>query len=242
MKLRLSLALSLSLLASVHQAAATADQHVLLKSPIVEFVDGKSIGIDAHVIRLMLQVRSEIKKILFGKRLPNGHFEGQFLFDEHLCSVRQLSTLETKYETEFKQKEAEYLNVPADAKKLEELRAFYKKQRARLQKAFDSAKTEFKNKITPFAKNARGAKNQMLMLIDESCHKRNRLDSLLLKWADADESSEMKFFDEQVVSFKALDQFCIDLANFLGDLMHSCPKAMAQYEKAKKEWEAQHNK
>ncbi|MDR3550998.1 MAG: hypothetical protein P4L31_06300 [Candidatus Babeliales bacterium] len=241
MKTMKSLLFSVCLLTISNNYANNADQHILLKSPIVEFVDGKSIGIDATVIRLMLQVRAEIKKILFGKRSSNGHFEGHFNYEGHMCSVRQLSTLENKYELEFKQKEAEYVkNLPSDTQKLEELRSSYHKLKHKMNVVFELTKKEFRNKITPFAKNSRGAKHQMLMLIEESCVKRNRNNCLLLKWADADEQNEMYFFDQQVLSFRDLDQFCIDLANFLGDLMHSCPKAMAQYEQAKKVWDAQH--
>lgn len=214
-----------------------SDQHILLRSPIIEFIDGKSIGINESVINLMLQVRGQIKKILFGKKLANGHFEGPFNFEGHMCSVRMLSTLEAKYEHEYQQKKVEFAN---DKKKLDEAHQSHKELKQKLNALFETAKKEFKSKVTPFAKNARGAKEQMIMLISESCTKRSRPDSLLLRWADTDEHTEMKFFDEQVMSFKELDQFCIDLANFLGDLMHSCPKAMAQYEKAKKAWDEQH--
>jgi len=213
------------------------NQHLLLRSPIIEFIDGKTIGINDSVINLILQVRGHIKKILFGKKLDNGHFEGHFNFDGHLCSVRMLKTLEAKHVQEFHEKEIQYAN---DAQTLAEIRAKYKQFMHKLHMLFEQAKHEFKSNITPFAKNARGAKAQMLALIEESCTKRQRPDSLLLKWADTDEHTEMKFFDEKVTSFEALDQFCIDLANFLGDLMNSCPKAMAQYEKTKKKWDAEH--
>lgn len=241
MKTIQSLLFSLCLLTISNNYANAADQHILLKSPIVEFIDGKSIGIDETVIRLMLQVRAEIKKILFGKRSANGHFEGHFNFEGHMCSVRQLSTLENKYELEFRQKETEYVkNLPSDTQKLEDLRSSYYTLRQKMHAVFELTKKEFKGKISPFAKNARGAKHQMLMLIEESCVKRSRENCLLLKWADADEHNEMHFFDKQVLSFRDMDQFCIDLANFLGDLMHSCPKARAQYEQAKKVWDAAH--
>jgi len=226
---------TLSLLQISQQAFS--DQHILLCAPIIEFIDGKNIGINENVINLMLQVRGQIRKILFGKKLANGHFEGPFNFDGHMCSVRMLVTLEAKYDQEYQQKKVE---CTGDKKKLDELNQWYKQLKQKLHALFETAKQEFKSKVTPFAKNARGAKEQMIMLISESCTKRSRPDSLLLRWADTDEHTEMKFFDEQVMSFKELDQFCIDLANFLGDLMHSCPKAMALYEKAKKTWDEQH--
>lgn len=235
MKKLQKLFLSLSLL--LVSQNSFSDQHVLLKSPIIDFIDGKSIGINENVINLMLQVRGQIKKLLFGTKLNNGHYEGPFNFDGHMCSIRMLATLESKYDRELQQKKTEYLN---DKKKLDELHQWHKQTKHKLHTLFETVKQEFKSKVTPFAKNARGAKEQMIMLISESCTKRSRPDSLLLRWADTDEHTEMKFFDEQVFSFKALDQFCIDLANFLGDLMHSCPRAMAQYEKAKKTWDDQH--
>src|SRR5476651_312695 len=88
---------------------------IILRHPIVEFVDGKSIGIHEGVIKLMLQVRGHIKKILAGTKLANGHYEGMFNFDGHLCSVHMLVKLLDKYEQEFIQKEAAILrSLPVD--------------------------------------------------------------------------------------------------------------------------------
>jgi len=230
------LTLSLLQASNIH-----GDKSIILRHPIVEFIDGKSIGIHEGVIKLMIQVRGHIRRILVGTKLANGHYEGMFNFDGHLCSVHMLAKLEDKHEQEFKQKEAAILkNHPVDKNELEKVRTHHKEEKHKLHLLFEQAKQEFKSHITPFAKNARGAKHQMLVLIEEECKLRGRHNSLLLTWADTDEHTEMRFFDERVTTFKELEQFCIDLTHFLGDLMDSCPKAMAQYEKAKKNWNASH--
>lgn len=80
------------------------------------------------------------------------------------------------------------------------------------------------SKLSPFVESARGTKTQMVVLIEEYCHNRNRQDSLLRAWADADEGEEQAVFHDQVTNFKELDLFATDLIGFLKDLIESCPK------------------
>ena len=96
-------------------------------------------------------------------------------------------------------------------------------------------KQNFNKIVTPFLGQARGAKEPMFLLISESCTKRNHPKSLLLDWAHSS-GDEMESFDRSVTSFALLDGFCGDLVNFLGDLVHSCPKAKAQFEQLKEDY------
>lgn len=89
-----------------------------------------------------------------------------------------------------------------------------------------------------FLHHATGAKAIIVRLIEEDCIKRNREDSLLLSWAKTPEGNEEEAFNKDVTSYSTLYSFCVDLINFLNDLMHSCPKAHSKFteriEKGKK--------
>lgn len=74
-----------------------------------------------------------------------------------------------------------------------------------------------------------GVKAAMGFLIKESCSKRNRLDSLLYIWVTTDEKNEYELFDFHIKSITDVEIFLIDLHNFLGDLVFSCPRAHAQF-------------
>ncbi|MCX5922713.1 MAG: hypothetical protein NTX86_05310 [Candidatus Dependentiae bacterium] len=241
-KLILSLTICGSLYTPCAQATKPQEHHeIILVSPIIDFIDGFSLGVNAKTIKLMLQVRREIKKIQFGEVTKKKELKGLYLFDGEFHSVRTLAALESEYEAEFYQKETTYTkNSVNNRQVLEDLEASYNRLKKEFGVCLKQAKKDFEGKVSPFTKNARGAKDQMLILITESCTKRNRQDCLLLKWADTDENNDMQFFNEQINSFKTFDQFCTDLTHFLEDLMRSCPKAWAQFKKLMDEQHLNH--
>lgn len=207
---------------------------IVLTSEIIHLIDGFQIpwGIDANVIKLMLHVRREIKKIQFGEQTKNGQCEGHYVFHDLNHSVRSLAILESKYEAEYYQKLQEYNKDPKKYhQELQDLNLWYNQIKQQLHTCLEIVKKEFEQKIAPFSKNAQGGKDQMLILMEESCKKRNRSDCFLLRWGEVEEGNETKLMQEQIHTFKAMDQFCTDLVNFLEDLMTSCKKAWAQFKK-----------
>jgi len=90
-------------------------------------------------------------------------------------------------------------------------------------------KHDFEKKASKFIEDATLFKKAMVELIQESCNKRGREDSLLLGWAKSEKGHEMEHFSDHVLSFKDFYLFSSDLIGFLSDLMHSCPKAMKQF-------------
>ncbi len=133
----------------------------------------------------------------------------------------------------LKSKKNEVLFMHAHDKKaleiaLIELEEARQKKLARYQPALRRAKDEFIAINEPYLASAKGAKAIMEKLIEESCQLRNRGDSFLLDWARVPEGEEMKSFDRNTTTLRALDTACADLANFLTDVISSCPKACAQ--------------
>ena len=180
---------------------------IVLESPVIKIIDGMRIGIDGNRIGFMLQIRREVRKIHLGVPNKVGGFTGIYSFNNAYYSVRQLTEIEHE------------MIESNDQEGLESLRP-----------ALEKAKNDFVQQVMHFLSSAQGAKGQMFTLIEESCSKRKRFDSLLLRWAAAREGDEERQFKEDIVSFAVFDIFCIDLINFLEDLMRSCPKAWAQFQ------------
>lgn len=82
----------------------------------------------------------------------------------------------------------------------------------------------------PFAQYVMKTKMFMRKLIEEFCQKRGRMDSFLLEWIHIQDDQEMiAVFEKSMNTFIALDAFCTDLAQFLKDVIDSCPKGWQQF-------------
>lgn len=178
----------------------------VLDCTIIKIIDGLSIGIDGERVKMMIKVRKAVRRMQLGEPDASGALVGIFEFDGKRYSASQLAQLEAE------------LRNNGDAATLEQMKPLLKE-----------VKNGFMAKIKPFMANARGAKGQMLKLIEESCRKRKRHDSILLRWGAAREEEEARQFERDVVDFKTFDIFCTDLVHFIEDVIRSCPKALAQY-------------
>jgi hypothetical protein len=87
---------------------------------------------------------------------------------------------------------------------------------------FAAFSDHFVDKIT-------ATKGVLYDLIKEFSIKRNRPDTTLLAWVDCTHGEERILFKREITSYNKLGNFAIDLIHFLKDLLHSCPKAVAEY-------------
>lgn len=185
-----------------------------LKSPVLKLIDGVPGIMDEHTIHKTLYIGQEVTKFMHGitdkktkEKLP------QHKFNNHLYTLKQLVKIEK-----------EYLSKYSNLKQTNSSQ--YKKTMEPLKESLKVAKTNFQRITDPFLKDARGSKQQMVELIKESCKLRNRMTSKLLTWS---ESSERDSFNKNIKTFHDLDVFCLDLTNFLKDLINSCPKAYKKF-------------
>lgn len=188
----------------IHRAPGEHD--IILESSLVKLVDGLSFGIDGRKIAMMFKVRKEVRKIQHGVTNGQGAINGTYDFGGQKYGVHELAHIE---------KEAKNSN---DTQSI-----------SQLMQVLHIAKKDFLNKVKPYMATARGAKKPMFMLIQESCKKRNRPDSILLRWGAAREEEEERQFEHDIVSFAIFDTFCTDLMNFMEDVIRSCPKALEQF-------------
>ena len=177
--------------------------HIKLESEILEKVDGKSIGVTGESIALIKQYQSEIMKILLGEKTRSTNTRiGKYLFDDKKFSMQELSRLENEQGND-----------------------------ARFKTILRTIRDDFEKVSGPFQKILQdpGVKTVMGYLIEESCIKRNRLNSLLYIWSQAPNRNEYELFELHIKSIRDFEIFLIDLNNFLGDLVYSCPNAYAQF-------------
>ncbi len=180
--------------------ATMEEDTIILESSILHMFDG--IFIDADVIQSIGFIRREINKILIGEKNSDGLLVGRYLINGKLYSIRDLILIEENASESLKKELARCLH---DAKK------------------------DLQNCVGPFIDTIHSAKYQILELIKESCKKRGMDTTTLLRWSEAGYGEETKIFNEDIKSFSLYNKFCTDLLNFLGDLVRSCPRGMAQF-------------
>jgi hypothetical protein len=156
--------------------------------------------INADRIEEIRRFQFKLKNLLMGDRQADGSLVGHYTYKKKNYSVQTLQELEKAGE-----------NSPE------------------LHSLLETAKTDFMKLSDEFSESGRGSKSFTLVLIEESCQKRDRADSILLTWAHTTPENENTVFKKEVTSFEKLETFLIDLFNFLTDLSNSCPKAQALF-------------
>jgi len=220
----------------VEWVARDGDKRVIkLETPMLALIDGKSFGINGVVFGLVLQVRKEVRGILYGQSMANGERQGLYVLDGKHYSVISLARLEYQYDFEYYFAKNELIKNRSDygeadwQAQMENVETLYKTRKAALKKVLEKAKDEFLKITNSYVESARGVKEQTYYLIKESCDKRGRDDCIILQWGEAEEGKEGEILKNQVVTFKHFTQFCYDLANFLEDMARSCKEGQKQF-------------
>lgn len=99
----------------------------------------------------------------------------------------------------------------------------------------NAAQEDFLSIVEQFLEGIKTTKDLMIDLIKESCELRSNTNCFLLRWSQYKTTEPEKIvFKRDIVSFHDMTHFCIDLANFLGDLASSCPRALDHLRQLKK--------
>lgn len=196
-------------------ALYTKDKPLTLDSEILKLIDGTPF-LNGYEIKIMLHVLLKLQTMLDGEVDATGKKVGGYTFNGQRYSINELIALEAS-EQELSQD-----------------------QKSSMTAALQEAKDDFEKKVFPYVGNARGAKQQLFMLIQESCKKHGRSDSFLLTWGEAQEGHEGDAMRTGITTCAQLKLFCNDLTNFLKDMINSCPKAVAHYKELKAHYAAQH--
>lgn len=203
----------------VYAITHAIEKNVLLESAVIKLADGTMINADK--IEFIRKFSRTLRSLLLGDQLANGQRKGKYFFDGKWHSIESLARIEHEL--------------------MASNRAEDNEKRLALEELLTHAKADFIVQSTEFIESGRGAKSIMVVLIQEDCQKRNRLDSPLLDWAKTKEGQESTMFDHQVINFGLYYHFLTDLVTFLSDLIYSCPKAEMQFKDRVAKWSAVKN-
>lgn len=192
------------------------EQTITLESSVIKLADGTFINADK--IEFIRKFSRTLCAFLLGEQLADHQRKGKYLFCGKWHSIQSLARIEQEIRDSLEKKHIE--------------------MRLSLQEILTHAKADFIVQSSEFIESGRGAKNIMIVLIQEDCQKRNRPNSLLLEWAQTKEGQESTMFERQIKSFGDYYYFLTDLVNFLSDLTHSCPKAEMQFKDRVAKWSA----
>lgn len=152
---------------------------------LIKEADG-TFGLNGLAIQQMMSVRKGIRIIQFGKKIKGTqHVRGAYSItgDHKKYALKQLASIEARAQTK------------KDQKLLKNIK-----------KTLEEVKKDFSRITTPFLHQAHEMKSLTLPLIREWCKKRDRKNSLLLKWNET-QQDEMELFNALVTSCHVLDVF-----------------------------------
>jgi hypothetical protein len=192
------------------------ENRITLESSVIKIADGSFINADK--IEYTRKYRRTLLDFILGELQANNQRKGRYNLFGKLYSIEELARIEQDVSNSVDKKDLEF--------------------KLALEELLTHAKADFIVQSSEFIESGRGAKNIMIVLIQEDCQKRNRPDSFLLEWAKTKEGQESTMFERQVKSFADYYHFLTDLVNFLLDLIHSCPKAEAQFRDRVAKWSA----
>lgn len=219
MKFKINLSLSIALIIfslNTLIGETKSPKYIKLKHEVLHSIDGMPNCIDADAVRNIVIVLQDMKKILYGetpKHVDNsGHVittakTGDFDFKGQKYTLMELVDIEKQIKATNNSQDLQDLN-----------------------NTFNSAKQSFIKMTEPFIGDIStpAIKSFMTKLIEESCHERKRHDSYLMSWSRQN-GTEVGSLNRDMKDIETFSIFCTDLCSFLGDLLHSCPKAVAKY-------------
>lgn len=195
-----------------------SSQSIKLESRVLSLVDGSFINADT--LEIMRSFQRMLVEILIGKKSDEGQRTGGYD-----CNGKKMCIFElAQYEAQLEEQKNNYTPEVYQAK-LHELNT-----------AISIAKSDFLKKAQKFQQTVGGSKDNLILLVEESCQKRNRNDSLMMVWSRTKEANETVLFEQKIKTARSFKTFLLDLFHFLGDLVHSCPKAHAQLQHRIAKW------
>lgn len=188
--------------------AETAYKTVVLESPVLSIIDGVSWGINQYVIANLVHIGKMIKGLQTGTKKNPGAYQ----YKGTHYTLNQLVELESQLS-------------PAELKQLHA-------------EALEKVKSSILDITQPFMSHANDIKEYIVVLIQDSCKKRNKETSALLLWAEHKKGEEAYHFTKNMTTLKSVNIFCDDLLTFFTDLINSCPKAREIYVTFKQSFDA----
>jgi len=235
-KLFISLVISYLLIGStIFASEQNKDNKIILESPLLNLIDGKSFGVNAPNFGLLLRQRLDLRRRIYGLVQKDGQRIGFFDFEGKKVTLLDLCEIESKIESEYSFKmnylaknESQYESQDL-AKERKEIADTYNEKKRALRKLLDFAKEDYIEISAKYAGIARGIKDVLLGLIKEFLEKKGLKDSFLLTWGSLEPEEEEENVRKSLTNFQDFTDFCIELVGFLEAMANSCPKGKALF-------------
>ncbi len=183
-----------------NEEAVYRRKFIQLEHWAIHLTDGRTPGVDADAIVDCLQVRNLINKLQRGE-------------------PEKVTKTYTKI-YDYQGTKVALDDLIAIEDELVAQGASYEDERVvEFQECLSKMKQRFIEFTLPLLGNAEIARTTNMHLIKEWCAKKGKSDCILLSWGSVDEEALLR-----KATAKQFRQFCIDLKDFLYDLMYSCPK------------------
>jgi hypothetical protein len=174
----------------------------------------------ADTIEVLRKYQRLLHSILYGPMQNDQSHTGKYWYKNKPYGSHQLAKIERQLE-----QEKDMLDEPT-----------YAAEQATLQALWNEVITDFEHISEEFKPIIRETKHIMAALIKDSCAQRERTDSLLLMWTSAPQNQEVETLRREARTLIKFDQFCMDLLNFFGDMIRSCPIAKNNFETRVAKW------
>ena len=205
---------------------------ILLVHPLIHFIDKL---MSSGTFGLLLQIRREVGKRLFGEQTKSGSKRGLYKYKGDTYSLVELARIEDKVDKEYTNTKNDLIANKANYDPaqwdtmMQDLENTYNQETKIFREVLAVIKDDFIEISKEYAESARGTKDQMLVLIKESCDKRGLVNSIMLKWGEEDEGNEAYYLKRDVITLKAFAKFLYDLRNFLTDMANSMPRCKKKF-------------
>lgn len=173
---------------------------IKIESELLAMVDG-SVFMDRDAINEMKFVEACIKTMVNGR----GHHASRGTYGPCNFSLNELI-------------EYEAITPDSEAHKAEVI-----------SQTMQEMKQEFVSLTDDFRDKLQMMKDVTVKLIAQACKQRNKPKSFLLRWAKTTPETELAVLEQDIQTPRQLKQFCIDLVQFMNDMLKSCPISWANY-------------
>jgi len=205
-------------------------EKVVLESPLLNLIDGKSFGVSAKNFGLILRQRLDLRRRIYGIVQKNGERVGFFELDGQKLTLLDLCEIESKMDSEYNFKmnylsknESQYSHEELE-KERKEITESYNTKKNALREVLDFAKDDFIEISAKYANGIRGIKEPLLGLIQEFVEKIGLKHCFLLTWGSIAAEDEEDNIRNELKNFKDFTCFCTELVDFLEAMANSCPK------------------
>jgi hypothetical protein len=174
----------------------------------------------SDTIEVLRKYQRLLHSILYGTMQSNQSHTGKYWYKDKQYGSHQLAKIELQLEQEKDMLEKD----------------IYTSEKAALHILWEQVISDFEHISEEFKPIIRETKHIMTALIKDSCAQRGRFDSLLLAWTAVPHNQENEMLRREGRTLVKFDQFCMDLLNFFGDMIRSCPLAKNNFDSRVAKW------